>query len=99
MGIEGYGWEAKEEEEERVEAGGEEGEGVVGDRVVGVVGRQRGGERRRRASEKTEVKASRKKCAGKALRRNAMPIMDLVGVTAPLFLIVGISIVQNGPGP
>ena len=73
---------------------------MASNRVVGgEVGRPRTGERKRRASEKTEVKALRKECASKALKRNAMPIMDLVGVTAPLFVIVGISIVQNGPGP
>lgn len=90
LGMDGYGWE--DEEEKAVVEGG-----MGGDRVMagGGVGH---GERRQRASEKKKVKASRKEYASKALQRNAMPLMDLVGVTAPLLLIVGISIVQNGPG-
>lgn len=52
---------------------------------------------KKRALEKMEVKASRKECKVKARERTAAPIMDLIGMTAPLFLIVGISMTQGSP--
>lgn len=52
---------------------------------------------RKRASEKEEVVASRKKSQQKAINRAAMPFVDLVGVVSPLVLIVGMSMAQNVP--
>lgn len=55
------------------------------------------GRKKKRELEKEEVRASRKECAIKARQRKAAPIVDLVGMTAPLIIIMGISLAGSGP--
>lgn len=76
------GHELCDEEEE----GCDVAEGIVGS-LPGV--------KRKRAQEKGEVKAARQDCKDRLRQHNAVPIMDLVGLTAPLILIVGISLAQT----
>ncbi|CAM9757858.1 unnamed protein product [Hapterophycus canaliculatus] len=52
---------------------------------------------RRRASQKKAVVALRKESQQKAIKRAALPIVDLVGVVSPLVLLMGITLVQNVP--
>lgn len=65
--------------------------------IAEVVGESMRGPRDQRASEKQQVIASRKECKDKARQRTAAPIMDVVGMTAPLMFLVGMSLVDSLP--
>lgn len=49
----------------------------------------------RRALIKREARVVRKQHSDRIRQQNALPIMDAVGMTAPLILIFGITLVQS----
>lgn len=52
-------------------------------------------QRNRREVERVQVRASRKRNADKIMQDNTALVLDAVGMTAPIVLIIGITVVQS----
>lgn len=78
------------------EDGAVEGEVVVdSDHFVGVESPSPAAVRSRRTGKRVEVREIRKQNADRMRQDSAAQILDFVGVTAPLVLIIGVTIVQT----